>query len=303
MPPSSRASGTPSMAERRSFASRAGAAGRPGPGGAAGRPRPGGAAGSVRRTLGLSPRRGAKGGDEEWSGGDEEWNGGDEEWSSGGEAWSGGEAARRPWEAGQPAAAATLLARCLAAGAVTQETLDLTCRKAPCFVKFSEMEKMANIQAEINEKKLKTEILQLEKETADIAHPFYLGKKCEILQDMNRHLEAILKEKRALRKRLIKPRCQDSLPIEATFHKYVVELLTEAVTFIEKLESHVQAVRSIPQIPNVMKNMDTALTKTEVLMMELEELAEQILKWREQQKVYSDSICSTAELDFDLSLT
>lgn len=48
---------------------------------------------------------------------------------------------------------------------------------------------------------------------------------------------------------------------------------------------------------------DTALTKTEVLMMELEELAEQILKWREQQKVYSDSICSTAELDFDLSLT
>lgn len=32
-----------------------------------------------------------------------------------------------------------------------QETLDLTCRKAPCFVKFSEMEKMANIQAEINE--------------------------------------------------------------------------------------------------------------------------------------------------------
>lgn len=110
------------MAERRSFASRAGAAGRPGPGGAAGRPRPGGAAGSVRRTLGLSPRRGAKGGDEEWSGGDEEWNGGDEEWSSGGEAWSGGEAARRPWEAGQPAAAATLLARCLAAGAVTQVT-------------------------------------------------------------------------------------------------------------------------------------------------------------------------------------
>uniref|UniRef100_A0A8C0HLN6 HAUS augmin like complex subunit 2 n=1 Tax=Buteo japonicus TaxID=224669 RepID=A0A8C0HLN6_9AVES len=140
-------------------------------------------------------------------------------------------------------------------------------------------------------KKLKTEILQLEKETADIAHPFYLGKKCEILQDMNRHLEAILKEKRALRKRLIKPRCQESLPIEATFHKYVVELLTEAVTFIEKLESHLQAVRSIPQIPNIMKNMDTALTKTEVLVMELEELAEQILKWREQQKVYSDSIC------------
>ncbi|XP_069714495.1 HAUS augmin-like complex subunit 2 [Phaenicophaeus curvirostris] len=192
---------------------------------------------------------------------------------------------------------AALLASC-------EETLDLTHRKAQCFVKFSEVEKMANIQAEINEMKLKTEILQLEKEAADIAHPYYLGNKCEILQDMNRHLEAILKEKRALRKRLIKPRCQDSLPIEATFHRYIVELLTDAANFIEKLESYLQAIRSIPQVPNIMKKMDTALTRTELLVMELEELAEQILKWREVQKeVYSDDICSTAELDFSLSLT
>ncbi|NXJ47383.1 HAUS2 protein, partial [Spizaetus tyrannus] len=163
-------------------------------------------------------------------------------------------------------------------------TLDLTCRKAPCFVKFSEMEKMANIQAEINE----VQPLLLSVTTGSTLQFYFIGKKCEILQDMNRHLEAILKEKRALRKRLIKPRCQESLPIEATFHKYVVELLTEAVTFIEKLESHLQAIRSVPQIPNIMKNMNTALTKTEMLVMELEELAEQILKWREQQKVYSD---------------
>ncbi|KAF1654947.1 HAUS augmin-like complex subunit 2, partial [Aptenodytes patagonicus] len=164
-------------------------------------------------------------------------------------------------------------------------TLDLTCRKAPCFVKFSEMEKMANIRAEINE----VQPLLLSVTIVSTSQFYFIGKKCEILQDMNRHLEAVLKEKRALRKRLIKPRCQESLPIEATFHKYVVDLLTEAVTFIEKLESHLQTVRSIPQIPNIMKNMDTALTKTEVLVMELEELAEQILKWRELQKeVYSD---------------
>ncbi|NXV93030.1 HAUS2 protein, partial [Calonectris borealis] len=164
-------------------------------------------------------------------------------------------------------------------------TLDLTCRKAPCFVKFSEMEKMANIQAEINE----VQPLLLSVMIVSTLQFYFIGKKCEILQDMNKHLEAVLKEKRALRKRLIKPRCQESLPIEATFHKYVVELLTEAVTFIEKLESHLQTVRSIPQIPNIIKNMNTALTKTEVLVIELEELAEQILKWRELQKeVYSD---------------
>lgn len=161
---------------------------------------------------------------------------------------------------------------------------------------------MANMEAEINEIKLKTEMMQLENETADITYHFYLGKKCEILQDMNRHLEAILKEKRALRKRLIKHRCQESLPIEATFHKNIVELLTEAVTFIEKLEIHLQSVRSIPQIPHIMSNMDTTLSKTEVLMIELEELTEQILKWEElQKKVYSNHGCSTADLDFGLS--
>ncbi|NWI68140.1 HAUS2 protein, partial [Todus mexicanus] len=118
---------------------------------------------------------------------------------------------------------------------------------------------------------------------------YFIAPKYEILQDMNRHLEAVLKEKKALRKRLLKPRCQESLPIEASFQKYVVELLSEAVTFIEKLESHLQTVRSIPEIPNTMENMDTALTKTEVLVMELEELTDQILKWREVQKeAYSD---------------
>ncbi|NWS56384.1 HAUS2 protein, partial [Chunga burmeisteri] len=162
-------------------------------------------------------------------------------------------------------------------------TLDLTCRKAPCFVTFSEMEKMANIQAEINE----VQLLVLSVTICSTLRFYFIGKKCEILQDMNRHLEAILKEKAALRRRLIKPRCQDSLPIEATFHKYVVELLAEAVAFIEKLESHLQTMRSIPEIPNMMKNMDTALTKTEVLVMELELLTEEILKWREVQKVYS----------------
>ncbi|XP_071283397.1 HAUS augmin-like complex subunit 2 [Agelaius tricolor] len=204
----------------------------------------------------------------------------------------------------QRSAVAALLERCVTAGTVSQETLDLTCRRTPCFAKFAEMEEMVNMEAEINEIKLKIEMMQLENETADITHHFYLGKKCKILQDMNRHLEAILKEKRDLRKRLLKHRCQESLPIEATYHKSVVELVNEAVTFIEKLESHLQSVRSIPQIPHMMNNMDTTLSKTEVLMIELRELTEQILKWEElQKKVYSNNVCNTADLDFGLSLT
>uniref|UniRef100_A0A8V0ZBU6 HAUS augmin like complex subunit 2 n=1 Tax=Gallus gallus TaxID=9031 RepID=A0A8V0ZBU6_CHICK len=187
-------------------------------------------------------------------------------------------------------------------GRAGEETLDLACEEFECFARFSEREKMANIRAEINEKKLETELLQLEMETADIVHPFYLSKKYQILQDVNRHLEAVLKEKKRLRQRLIKPICQETLPIKADFHKYVVELLTEAVTFIEKLENHLQTVRVIPQVPTFMKNLDVALTKTEVLVTDLEELTEQIVQWREVQKeVYSDSICNTAELDLGLS--
>ncbi|NXR25140.1 HAUS2 protein, partial [Cinclus mexicanus] len=163
-------------------------------------------------------------------------------------------------------------------------TLDLTCRRMPCFPKFSEMEEIVNMEAEINE--VQPLLLSV---TIGSTLFYFIGKKCEILQDMNRHLEAILKENRNLRKRLMKHRCQESLPIEATFHKCIVELLTEAVTFIEKLESHLQSVRSVPQIPDMVNNMDATLSKTEVLMIELEELTQQILKWKEVQKeVYSN---------------
>ncbi|NXB44666.1 HAUS2 protein, partial [Leucopsar rothschildi] len=163
-------------------------------------------------------------------------------------------------------------------------TLDLTCRRTPCFVKFAEMEEMVNMEAEINE----VQPLLLSVFTQFNFAFYFIGEKCKILQDMNKHLEAILKEKRDLRKRLIKHGCQESLPIEATFHKCIVEVLTEAVTFIEELESHLQSVRSIPQIPQMMNNVDTTLSKTEMCVIELEELTDQILKWKELQKeVYS----------------
>ncbi|XP_035396030.1 HAUS augmin-like complex subunit 2 isoform X1 [Cygnus atratus] len=281
-PASGRPSGAAAMAERRRLVSAATAAASPGPRGGAAGPRPRGAAGRARSALRLR-ERGAAGA---------------------ARARRAAAAGPSPWESEGPTAAAAVLAQCLAEGFVRQETLDSVCQNTTCFAKFAEREKIANIRAEINEKKLETEILQLERETADIVHPFYLDKKCQILQDMNRHLEAVLKEKKKLRKRLLKPICQENLPIKAEYHKYVVELLTEAVSFVEKLESHLQSAKSIPQIPTLMKNMDIALTKTEVLVTDLEELTEQILKWRELQKgAYSDGICNTAELDFGLSLT
>ncbi|KAM9191518.1 HAUS augmin-like complex subunit 2 [Mergus octosetaceus] len=269
------------MAERRLSVSAATAAASPGPCGGAASPGPCGAAGWAA-ALGL-------------------W---EQEAAGATRERRAAAAGPSPWESEGPTAAAALLAECLAEGIVEQESLDSDCQNITCFAKFTEREKIAKIRAEINEMKLETEILQLERETADIVHPFYLDKKCQILQDMNRHLEAVLKEKKKLRKRLMKPICQENLPIKAEYHKYVVELLTEAVSFVEKLESHLQSAKSIPRISTLMKNMDVALTKTEMLVTDLEELTEQILEWRELQKgVYSDGICNTAELDFGLSLT
>ncbi|XP_048340108.1 HAUS augmin-like complex subunit 2 isoform X1 [Sphaerodactylus townsendi] len=188
-----------------------------------------------------------------------------------------------PWDPAQPAAAGLILSRCLSLGTVSQETLDACGKPRPCLVHLSEAEQIVDHQAEINQNNLDTEILQIEKETADIVHPFYLTQKCQVLQGMNRHLDAVLKEKRALRQRLMKSLCQDSLPIEADFHRYAVKLLALAVVSIQKLETRLIAIRSIPQIPPTIKKMDSELTKMDLLVTETEELAEQIFKWREKQ--------------------
>ncbi|EQB77519.1 HAUS augmin-like complex subunit 2 isoform 2 [Camelus ferus] len=116
------------------------------------------------------------------------------------------------------------------------------------------------------------------------------SQKCHTLQSMNNHLEVVLKEKRSLRQRLLKPMCQENLPIEAVYHRYMVHLLELAVTFIERLENHLETIRNIPHVDANLKKMSMALAKMDILVTETEELAENILKWREQQEEVSSSI-------------
>ncbi|XP_023423165.1 HAUS augmin-like complex subunit 2 isoform X2 [Cavia porcellus] len=113
------------------------------------------------------------------------------------------------------------------------------------------------------------------------------AQKCHTLQSINTHLEAVLKKKRSLRQKLLKPMCQENLPVEAVYHRYMVHLLQLAVTFIEKLETHLETVRNIPHLDENLKKMSKALAKMDILVNETEELAENILKWREQQKEVS----------------
>ncbi|XP_012784845.2 HAUS augmin-like complex subunit 2 [Ochotona princeps] len=200
-------------------------------------------------------------------------------------------AAAGSWDsASEPSAAGLLLNHLVASGIVTEEMLNISKKTDPCFVNFSRLQKITNLQAEIYQKNLEIELLELEKDTADIVHPSFLAEKCHSLQSMNNHLEAVLKEKRSLRQRLLKPMCQENLPIEAVYHRSMVHLMELAVTFIEKLETHIETIRNIPHVDANLKKMSQALAKMDILVTETEQLAENILKWREQQREVSLSI-------------
>ncbi|XP_040825632.1 synaptosomal-associated protein 23 isoform X2 [Ochotona curzoniae] len=200
-------------------------------------------------------------------------------------------AAASPWKsASEPSAAGVFLNHLVTSGIVTEEMLNISKKTDPCFVNFSRLQKITNLQAEIYQKNLEIELLELEKDTADIVHPSFLAEKCHSLQSMNNHLEAVLKEKRSLRQRLLKPMCQENLPIEAVYHRSMVHLMELAVTFIEKLETHIETIRNIPRVDANLKKMSQALAKMDILVTETEQLAENILKWREQQREISLSI-------------
>ncbi|XP_077120455.1 HAUS augmin-like complex subunit 2 [Ranitomeya variabilis] len=191
--------------------------------------------------------------------------------------------ASNPWAPVQPSAAALLIERCLRAGVLSQDALDQTRKEIQCFSRVEELEKISALKSEIDKKSLELEMLSLEKETADITHSFFLNQKCDALQTINSHLEAVMREKSSLRQRLAKPLCQEHLPIEASYHQFVSELLPLAVKFIEKLEVYIQTIRTIPQIPECVKNMDNALIRMEAFEADLEEVTKRILTWREKQ--------------------
>ncbi|XP_073442417.1 HAUS augmin-like complex subunit 2 [Dendrobates tinctorius] len=190
--------------------------------------------------------------------------------------------ATNPWDPVQPSAAALLIERCLGAGVLSRDAVDQTRKETQYFRRVDELEKICALKAEVDKKSLELEMLTLEKETADITHSFFLNQKCDAVQAINSHLEAVMREKRGLRQRLAKPLCQEHLPIEASYHQFVSELLPLAVKFIEKLEVYIQTIRTIPQIPECVKNMDNALIRMEALEADLEEVTKRILTWREK---------------------
>uniref|UniRef100_A0AAY4BVB2 HAUS augmin-like complex subunit 2 n=1 Tax=Denticeps clupeoides TaxID=299321 RepID=A0AAY4BVB2_9TELE len=174
------------------------------------------------------------------------------------------------WEAGPYAVtpAAKILARCVSSGAVDQVR---SAWRSPMphfsFFFFSS---------------LQLELLKLEQEFADVTHNHYLSQRFEALQKFCSHLQDVLREQARLKQRLMKPLCQQNLPIQADLHRYVVELTGMAVEFIGNLEDKMKTVQLIPNTGESMNNLNTATTQLLVQVMEVEKLSKQILQWRDK---------------------
>ncbi|XP_078262318.1 HAUS augmin-like complex subunit 2 [Rhinoraja longicauda] len=199
--------------------------------------------------------------------------------------------AGNPWEPAAPNPAARFLQKCLTSGVLTQEGLDWNKvqfeNSVPFILRFKLLDAVSHARADLQQKSLDMKLLQLQKDTADIAHPEYLAKKYRYLQLMNSHLERILQEKILLKQRLVKPICHQCLPVEANCHRYVCELLTSMIQVIEKLDTNLHLMKNIPLLSQKVRLMEDLVGKMVSEILELKEVMEFIMKWRDRQKTVS----------------
>ncbi|GAA6108685.1 HAUS augmin-like complex subunit 2 isoform X1 [Tachysurus ichikawai] len=175
--------------------------------------------------------------------------------------------------------AAKVLARCVASGTMSQKELDDVPREPEIFSSLLlQTEQMNKIKQEIDQVKLDLELLRLEKNSADVTHSYHLCQRFASLQQFTSHLQEVLREQTGLRQRLMKPLCQQNLPIQANLHRYVVTLMAMVVEFIETLEMKIKMVNSIPTTDESIHNLSNGMTQLLAQVTEVESLTKQVLQ-------------------------
>ncbi|XP_060789009.1 HAUS augmin-like complex subunit 2 [Neoarius graeffei] len=175
--------------------------------------------------------------------------------------------------------AVKVLARCVASGTMSQTELDDVPRRPEIFSShLLELEQLNKIKQEIDQVNLDLELLRLEKNCADVTHCYYLSQRFASLQQFTSHLQEVLREQTSLRQRLMKPLCQQNLPIQADLHGYVVTLMAMVVEFIETLEMKMKLVHSIPTADESMRNLNSGMTQLLAQVTEVESLTKQVLQ-------------------------
>eukprot|EP00062_Callorhinchus_milii_P020135 gi/632975443/ref/XP_007904232.1/ PREDICTED: HAUS augmin-like complex subunit 2 [Callorhinchus milii] len=194
-----------------------------------------------------------------------------------------------PWAPGAQNPAAAFLQRSLTSGTLSQSALAVShgdCEGSVPFVqRFRFMDAASSTRARIEQMSLETQVLELQEATALITHPSCLTMKRDELQRMNRHLEAVLRQEVELRQRLVRPLCGQSLPVEAPYHRYVVEILPMMTSVIEEVESHLKALSMASQIQQKTEHVEGLATSEVSVLLEVKALADLVLKWRAQQKM------------------
>lgn len=190
--------------------------------------------------------------------------------------------------------AASVLSRCVVTGGLSQADLDAVPKEPHVFsTHLQEAEQLISLKRELDNVNLETELLKLEKESADVTHKFYLSQRFSALQEFTCHLQDVLREHASLRQRLMKPLCQTNLPIEADLHRYVVEVIKMVVDFIGNLETSMNTVRMIPTIGDSMNNLNNGLAQLLAQVVEVEKLSKQVLQWKTHHSNFISDSSST----------
>ncbi|XP_078134210.1 HAUS augmin-like complex subunit 2 isoform X2 [Sander vitreus] len=181
--------------------------------------------------------------------------------------------------------AAGLLARCVARGVLSQEEIDsASSRLSPAFsAHLHEAEQRIRTQRQLDQLQLEVELLHKDKRSADVSHTFYLTRRFQMFQVFCAHLQDVLKDQTSLRQRLMKPLGRTNLPVPAHLHRFVVEVVTLLLDFIETLEEKMDSVNCLPAARDRLAQLNTSADQLLGVVVELESLANQVLQRQEVQ--------------------
>ncbi|XP_030247603.1 HAUS augmin-like complex subunit 2 [Sparus aurata] len=179
--------------------------------------------------------------------------------------------------------AASLLSRCVSRGAVSQEDIDsASSRLSPAFSsQVHKAEQRIRTQKQLDKLQLQTELLKMEKRSADVTHTFHLTQRFHMLQRFCDHLQDLLKDQNSLRQRLMKPLGRTNLPVQAHLHRSVVDVMSMLLDFIETLEEKTTSVRCSDTARDQLSRLNTSLAQLLSHVAEVEGLSNQVLRWKE----------------------
>ncbi|RVE57656.1 hypothetical protein OJAV_G00218570 [Oryzias javanicus] len=188
--------------------------------------------------------------------------------------------------------AASLLSRCVASGAVSQEEIDSAFSEpSPAFsAHLNEAKERIRMQKQLDELQLQLDLLKVDMHSSDVAHAFHLTRRSEALQELGAHLLAVLKEQKSLTQRLMAPLARTDLPVPAHLHRFVVESFRMMMDFMERLEEKLRSVRNQEDCRNSLAVLDVCTAQLLTLSAETEALSNRMLQWKNPPACPADGL-------------